>query len=135
MRLGVFSNEEQAFVDNLTTAAATTPAAATPAATATAATTAATAATAATTPAATTPAATATAATTVATAATTPDVVRHVPFTLTDVVSLQDLFSLFMRGGAITTGELAFQQRHCSYLIDSAFSVALQGSKQLQWFA
>ena len=107
MRLGVFSNEEQAFVDNLTTAAATTPAAATPAATATAATT-------------------------VATAATTPAVV---PFTLTDVVSLQDLFSLFMRGGAITTGELAFQQRHCSYLIDSAFSVALQGSKQLQWFA
>lgn len=54
---------------------------------------------------------------------------------LIDTVSLTDLATFIMRGCALTHGELALQQRLGSYLVDSVFSLMLEGSELLSWFA
>ena len=52
----------------------------------------------------------------------------------TDVVSLTDLASFFMRGPALSDGDLVFQQHIVPYLIDSPFCPTLQSSRHFSWF-
>jgi len=58
-----------------------------------------------------------------------------VDLSCTDIVSLVNLSAYVMRGASDICGEAAFQQGLGPYLISSAFSPMLEGSRHCHWFS